>query len=400
MRNILIGVGIALLVLGFGTFAFLKMSLPGGTSGASGDYSFDMAELMKGSTALTLEQGASGLEYDSLIGPEAPARYRRVLGSELDLFKRLGTGDEAAFTARIAAAADSLADLMVNEGVIGNVTLFFRVANLEFGRRHPIGLAERTVDQWVAGHLTAGQRLDMVRRHVELYTDTKRFGDGSYGTGGNSEDDKKIYTAVRATLLADIAAVGARPGLSPEEYAALTARALPGFDAMDIKPGGGRNLTLVTLIPKTYYDMARVLGTTAAVEDTLRAWYARQTHYTPPGFGELADNARKYVSFMKEAGLVGESGCRRIENILNEDFVLFRNSADTALLARTAIESLERLEREAGDTEDREFFAGLYYDMARNKGLDIGWRIDRWMYGPGDPEVNAEYAARMPWDRR
>lgn len=208
---------------------------------------------------------------------------------------------------------------------------------------------------------------------------------------------KEIYTRVREKLLADINKVQADSAMSSNAYLSLVQQGLKELDQMELKPDGGNNYSMVVLIPKTYYDMGKLIE--ADMSKPLTDWYNKQTAYTPPTFDELEKNIRSYIGYMREAEFVNERDRQKIETIVTSDIRLFKSLSDSATLARTAIESLKKLEQLAGDTEDRETFASFYCELAHNKGFSIGEQVNEWMYGLPDKELEEEAARRMPWER-
>ena len=187
-----------------------------------------------------------------------------------------------------------------------------------------------------------------------------------------------------------------KPDLTGDSYLQFVQDALNTFDQLNLKTDNGNNYTLVNLIAATYYDASQHVG--ADVREMLVAWYNKHTVYTPPTFTELTDRIDKYMAMLTDAGYVSSRGQEKMRNILTHDLNLFRSSSDSAMLTQTAISSLQKLERIAGDTEDREIYVQLYCDMALNKGFSIGKAAEEWMYGKFDKELEEIRDNRLPWE--
>lgn len=110
----------------------------------------DISQYMTGETERTIEQTITSLKHQNLIDNSNEALYRKVLTDNLAWFAKNGTGSADEFRNRILATADSLKHLLVHEQVIRNLSFFFRVANIEYGRTHTLSFAEDVINSWVA----------------------------------------------------------------------------------------------------------------------------------------------------------------------------------------------------------------------------------------------------------
>ena len=347
----------------------------------------NLEALMIGQTKAFIGQALSSLEYYNILDDDDKELFNQVMTVSLKRFEKNGTGNSNEFKAHIIAAADTLRDLMRYEAVADNVTLFFRIANIEYGRHHRLNFAETIIDEWIAGNIPFADRLNNIRDNVLRAT----------GIDYNDSIERGIVYTVKNSLLHDIDKVSKDSVMSREEYKTLVVNTIDYFETVQVKTDDGKNLSMVYLVSKTYHDISKLLN--VDVSELLIDWFEKQTEYTPPGFDELEKQINEYISFMKKVGIVNERERNKIKLIVDEDIKLFRVYTDKELLINTAISSLNKIEQMAGDTEDREVFARFYCDLALNKGFSIGKQVEGWMYGSFDEELEAEAANKLPWER-
>lgn len=87
------------------------------------------------------------------------------------------------------------------------------------------------------------------------------------------------------------------------------------------------------------------------------------------------------VDFMLEGGLVEKGEYDLLKKYLIEDVKAFlHGDEDEAILLERVKSSLKKLKQIGFDTEDREFVAETYYDIAKRRGLEIGGLLNDWLY--------------------
>jgi hypothetical protein len=343
---------------------------------------------INGETERILQQNVSTM-YDDILDEEEASRYEEQLTDVLLTFEQYGTGSAEEFSHTILSTMDSLKDLMTAYLVVKYTNDFFRMANLEFNNQHPVNFADEIINNWLAGNLSFQQRLNwsvasiMEETHIDetvYVADILQI---------------KTYGQVREMLLADINRIRLDSLMSPGEYEALVSRSLQAFSQMELKTDDGENISMLLLIPKTYYEIAKLFG--ADVESLLTIWFYQNSS---KDFDQLQNEALAYIKTMEEGmHLISETERKTLEVKIIQDIKSFIRSSDQELLTQTALSSLKSIEQIAGDTEDREYFAALYCNLAHLKGFSIGKEVNKWMYGAyAESGVYAALNNRPPWE--
>lgn len=87
------------------------------------------------------------------------------------------------------------------------------------------------------------------------------------------------------------------------------------------------------------------------------------------------------IDFLLEEGLIERSEHNLLTKYLREDVrIFFHGNESNETLKERVKYSLSQLKNLHLDTEDREFVAETYYDIASRKGIEIGSLLDNWLY--------------------
>ncbi|NDV77656.1 hypothetical protein D0T57_01540 [Dysgonomonas sp. 511] len=102
----------------------------------------------------------------------------------------------------------------------------------------------------------------------------------------------------------------------------------------------------------------------------------------PLTYEQLVAMVGKRLDWMLEERLIGKSDHNLMKATMLDDINTFLKGSQTKeQLTERAKQSLDRLKKIELETEDREFVAETYYDIAQRCDVDIAQMLNKWLYG-------------------
>ena len=102
----------------------------------------------------------------------------------------------------------------------------------------------------------------------------------------------------------------------------------------------------------------------------------------PLSYEQLVEMVNKRLDWMLEERLIGKSDYNLMKTTMLDDIDTFLKGSQTKKqLTKRAKQSLDKLKKIELDTEDREFVAETYYDIAQRCDVDIAEILNKWLYG-------------------
>lgn len=217
---------------------------------------------------------------------------------------------------------------------------------------------------WYESGQTFDDRLDIARSKIKLMKSN---------AAGNKNITLKGMDSIVTAINTDIDLIKKNPEDSLQVYDILC-KGISRFNEKNL------DNSVIEDIAGVYYMLAKV--TTKDFNPIIDDFLNQNIKQPDPlTYDELKQSVQLRLDWMLDEDLISKKDHETLETIMLDDInTFFKGSQSKDQLMERIEMSLSKLKKIPLDTEDRESVAETYYYLAKHNDLDIGKKLDKWMY--------------------
>lgn len=261
-------------------------------------------------------------------------------------------------------------NIRINEEVISIITLHYSILSSSNQVRTIFPVGEycnpgAIIWPWFELRQTTEDKFNDARNRV------KRFQETSFDKISSEKVDSVAQRAYQ-----DIDKIEVDSTLTEEQIRALIKASLDASIASEMEMGYTHQ------VGNIYFRLAKIKDVDESDIDAYFLSPENNPEMKPKSDEELKPYVEERLNWMLEEGLVSRTEYSLLKKHMMEDLDAFlKGSENEEQLLKRASNSLDKLKKVELDTEDREFVAEIYYDMAKRRGVNIADMVNLWLYG-------------------
>lgn len=261
-------------------------------------------------------------------------------------------------------------DIKINEEVVSIITLHYSILSSSNQVRTIFPVGEycnpgAIIWPWFQSHQTTEDKFNDIRNRV------KRFQEAVF----DKISAEKVKEVARKAY-EDIDKIQNDTTLSKEQVKALIKNSLDASLAPEME------MMYTHEVANIYYRLTKIKDVDESDIDAFFMNPENNPEMKPKSDEELKPYVEERINWMLEEGLINQKEYTLLKKhmLADIDAFLHGDENEEQLLKRVS-NSLDKLENLRLDTEDREFVAETYYDMAKRRGINIADMVNLWLYG-------------------